>query len=100
MQVAIPEGQRLAEKTFNPRLGIEGGISVLGTTGIVKPMSEEALLETIRLDIHMKGTAGEKILLLAPGNYGENFLRENMGAVSYTHLDVYKRQVWSRGMIR
>ena len=79
VQVAIPEGQRLAEKTFNPRLGIEGGISVLGTTGIVKPMSEEALLETIRLDIHMKGTAGEKILLLAPGNYGENFLRENMG---------------------
>ena len=79
VRIAIPEGVALAEKTFNPRLGIEGGISILGTTGTVKPMSEEALLETIRLDIRMKATAGEKILLLAPGNYGENFLQERMG---------------------
>ena len=79
IQIAIPSGVELAKKTFNPKLGIQGGISVLGTMGIVKPMSEEALLATIRLDIHMKTVANEKILLMAPGNYGETFLREAMG---------------------
>ncbi len=79
IQIAIPSGVELAKKTFNPKLGIQGGISVLGTTGIVKPMSEEALLATIRLDIHMKTVANENVLLMAPGNYGETFLRETMG---------------------
>lgn len=79
VEIAIPDGNRLAEKTFNPRLGIENGISVLGTTGIVKPMSEEALLETIRLDIHMKVVSGETHILMAPGNYGETFLQQQMG---------------------
>ena len=79
IQIAIPSGVELAQKTFNPKLGIQGGISVLGTTGIVKPMSEEALLATIRLDIHMKIVEKKKILLMAPGNYGETFLREAMG---------------------
>ncbi len=79
IQIAIPSGVELAKKTFNPKLGIQGGISVLGTTGIVKPMSEEALLATIRLDIHMKTVANEDVLLMAPGNYGETFLREAMG---------------------
>ncbi len=75
----IPEGEALAIQTFNPKLGIQGGISVLGTTGIVKPMSEEALLETIRLEIHMKAVNGEKVLLMAPGNYGEEFLKKELG---------------------
>lgn len=77
--VAIPDGIRLAADTFNPRLGIEGGISVLGTTGIVRPMSEEAMKETVRLEIHMKAVAGRRVLLLTPGNYGEAFLREKLG---------------------
>ena len=75
----IPEGEQLALQTFNPNLGIQGGISVLGTTGIVKPMSEEALLETIRLEIHMKAVNGAKELLMAPGNYGEEFLKKELG---------------------
>lgn len=78
VSVAVPDGFWLAPKTFNPRLGIVGGISVLGTTGIVKPMSEEALVETIRLEIRMKAAAGEPLLLLTPGNYGEMFLLQEM----------------------
>ena len=79
VEIWIPEGEQLALQTFNPKLGIQGGISVLGTTGIVKPMSEEALLETIRLEIHMKAVNGAKVLLMAPGNYGEEFLKKELG---------------------
>lgn len=82
LTIEILEGERLAEKTFNPRLGIIGGLSVLGTTGIVEPMSEEALLETIRLEIRQKALEGqgrERILLVTPGNYGERFAAEHLG---------------------
>lgn len=79
IEIWIPEGEVLALQTFNPKLGIQGGISVLGTTGIVKPMSEEALLETIHLEIHMKAVNGAKVLLMAPGNYGEEFLKKELG---------------------
>ncbi len=75
----MPEGKKLAEKTFNSRLGIEGGLSILGTTGIVKPMSEEALIATIRLELHMKAVAGMKRVILIPGNYGEAFIQETLG---------------------
>lgn len=79
IRVRIPEGVGLAEKTFNPRLGIQGGISVLGTSGIVRPMSEQALKATIRLEIHMRAAVGEDSLILVPGNYGEHFLKETLG---------------------
>lgn len=75
----MPEGKKLAEKTFNPRLGIVGGLSVLGTTGIVNPMSEEALTATIRLELHMKAVAGSRQVILTPGNYGEAFIKETLG---------------------
>ena len=79
IQIAVPDGVFLAEKTFNPCLGIYGGISILGTTGIVEPMSESALLETIRLDIRVKAADGRQGIILTPGNYGEMFLHERMG---------------------
>lgn len=78
--ISIPEGVRIAEKTFNPRLGIVGGISVLGTSGIVVPMSEEALLASIRLEMEMRKANGQEYLFITPGNYGETFLRETLGA--------------------
>ncbi len=71
--ISIPGGELLAKKTFNPRLGIEGGLSVLGTTGIVEPMSEMALVETIRTEMGMLTAEGNEYLIAAPGNYGEAF---------------------------
>ena len=76
--VWIPKGRELAEKTFNSKLGITGGLSILGTTGIVKPMSEEALVATIQLELHMKAVAGLKRVILTPGNYGESFIKEEL----------------------
>ena len=74
--ISVPEGEALASRTFNPRLGIVGGISILGTTGIVEPMSEQALIDTIRVEIRQKLANGMKYLLIVPGNYGIDFLEE------------------------
>lgn len=79
VEISIPEGVELAERTFNPRLGIEGGISVLGTTGIVRPMSEEALLASIRLELRMAREEGIEHLLVVPGNYGHAFATGSLG---------------------
>ena len=76
VMISVPGGEELAKKTFNPRLGIEGGISILGTSGIVEPMSEAALVETIRTEIRMQQALGHRYLILAPGNYGLDFLKE------------------------
>ena len=56
--VSIPGGAQMAVKTFNPRLGVSGGLSILGTTGIVRPMSDDALLETIALELSVRRAAG------------------------------------------
>ena len=73
--ISIPDGVKLAEKTFNPRLGIVGGISVLGTSGVVEPMSSQALLDTIRLELKMKRAGGWEIAAVSPGNYGLDFMK-------------------------
>ena len=77
--VSCPTGEELAKKTFNPRLGIVGGISVLGTTGIVEPMSEKALVETIRTELTQRRALGHENVLLTPGNYGAEFIRSSLG---------------------
>ena len=73
--ICVPGGEKLAQKTFNPHMGIVGGISILGTTGIVEPMSEQALLDTIALDLRQAAARGEHRVILTPGHYGEAFLR-------------------------
>lgn len=77
--ISVPDGEKLAEKTFNPKLGIVGGISILGTTGIVEPMSDQAILDTVRTEIRVKKAEGKEILLVAPGNYGLTFLKQEYG---------------------
>lgn len=73
--ISIPGGEETAKKTFNPRLGIVGGLSVLGTTGIVVPMSEDALIASIRVEMKMRHENGADYLLVTPGNYGQEFLK-------------------------
>ena len=78
--ISIPEGERLAKRTFNPRLGIVGGLSVLGTSGIVEPMSEAALVDTIRVEMKQLAASGRKMAVITPGNYGEDFMKEALHA--------------------
>ena len=74
--ILVPEGEELSEKTFNPKLGIEGGISILGTKGIVEPMSSQAIIETTRAQLRIRRAAGHKRAALVFGNYGVIFLRD------------------------
>lgn len=74
--ISAPDGEAIAEKTFNPKLGIVGGISILGTTGIVEPMSDRAIVETIRAQMRVQKAQGRRYVIAAPGNYGLAFLQE------------------------
>lgn len=76
--IYVPQGEEIAKKTFNPRLGIKGGISILGTSGIVEPMSEAALIQSIRVEMKQRYAQGEEYILVTPGNYGADYLREHM----------------------
>lgn len=74
--ISIPNGEKLAKKTFNPRLGIIGGLSILGTTGIVKPMNESALLESLSLELNMIRSLGFTKIYITFAGTGEKFLRQ------------------------
>lgn len=80
--VYVPDGVELAKKTYNPRMGIEGGISIIGTSGIVEPMSSAALIDTIRAEEKMRKAEEIKNLVITPGNYGESFLSGYLKGVS------------------
>ena len=77
--ISVPGGEETAARTFNPRLGITGGISILGTSGVVEPMSAQALLDTIRVQLRQKKACGAEIAALTPGNYGQDFLKNTCG---------------------
>ena len=77
--ISIPEGEGIAKRTFNPRLGIVDGISVLGTSGIVEPMSETALIDTIKVEMRVRKESGDGTILVVPGNYGKDFAEEYPG---------------------
>ena len=75
VEISVPDGEELAKKTFNPRLGIEGGISIIGTTGIVEPMSTRALLDTIKVELRQAKAEGLEVAVISPGNYGLEFMK-------------------------
>ncbi|WP_158097687.1 cobalt-precorrin-5B (C(1))-methyltransferase CbiD [Tyzzerella sp. An114] len=77
--IYAPEGVDIAKKTFNPRLGIQGGISIIGTTGIVTPMSEEAWKESCSYELSVKKASGKKSVCFVFGNYGEVFATKYLG---------------------
>lgn len=77
--ISAENGVELAKQTYNAHLGIVGGISILGTSGVVEPMSEKALVDTIRLELDSRYAAGQRIAFLCPGNYGADFARDTLG---------------------
>ena len=79
VEIFVPEGENLAEHTFNPRLGIVGGISILGTSGIVEPMSDQAILDTIRVELNQRKAQGFDHVVVSPGNYGLDFMKRTYG---------------------
>lgn len=76
VEISAPEGERLARQTFNPRLGIVGGISILGTSGIVEPMSSQAVLDTIKVELKQRRAEGFDYAAVSPGNYGLEFMKK------------------------
>ncbi len=79
VEIFAPEGEERAKKTYNGRLGILGGISIIGTTGIVTPMSEESWKRSLAMELELKRAAGMERVILVPGNHGERFVREQLG---------------------
>ncbi len=79
VEISVPKGEELGRNTFNPRLGIVGGISILGSSGIVEPMSSQALLDTIQAELRQRRAMGFRYAAVSPGNYGLDFMRETYG---------------------
>lgn len=77
--ISAENGAQIAKQTYNEHLGIVGGISILGTSGIVEPMSEAALMDTTHLELDSLYAAGARKVLICPGNYGADFARDQLG---------------------
>ncbi|MBS5281228.1 MAG: cobalamin biosynthesis protein CbiD [Butyricicoccus pullicaecorum] len=77
--ISAENGAQIAKQTYNEHLGIVGGISILGTSGIVEPMSEAALIDTTHLELDSLYAAGARKVLICPGNYGADFARDQLG---------------------
>lgn len=73
--ISVPEGGAKAKRTFNPRLGIEGGISIIGVSGIVKPFSEEAFIESIRKCMQVAKASGAERIVINSGGKSERFVK-------------------------
>lgn len=78
--ISIPKGKELAKKTLNPKLGIVGGLSILGTTGIVRPMSNEAYMNSLAPQIDVALANGYKRLIFVPGNIGTKYAKQLLNA--------------------
>jgi cobalt-precorrin-5B (C1)-methyltransferase len=75
VEISAPRGIEIAKKTFNPKLGIVGGISIIGTSGIVEPMSEDAIIDSIKLELSVLVNSGTTSVIFSPGNYGRDFCK-------------------------
>lgn len=78
--IFAPQGQEIAKRTFNSNLGIEGGISIIGTTGIVDPMSDEGWKKTLSAELAIKRAEGRETIILVPGNIGRDIMAKSYGA--------------------
>ncbi len=76
VEISIPGGEALAARTFNPRIGIEGGLSILGTSGIVRPMSESAVVESLKTCLSVAAAAKPEYICFVLGETGERRMRE------------------------
>ena len=74
--ISVPEGEEIARRTFNPRLGIEGGISIIGVSGIVKPFSEEAFIDSIRKCMTVAKASGSERVVINSGGKSERFVKK------------------------
>ena len=84
VSVFIPQGKRLAEKTFNPRLGVEGGLSVIGSTGRIKPFSSEAYVATVKRQIGVVLENNAAHVVMNSGGRSERYLKKH-----FKHLPAY-----------
>lgn len=80
--ISAPQGEEISKRTYNSRLGILGGISIIGTSGIVEPMSDSAIVDTIKAELSVRLNENKKCLLITPGNYGEDFLKEDFRGIA------------------
>lgn len=103
--VSAPGGEELARRTFNGRLGITGGISILGTTGIVEPLSHDAVTESLELGIAQARAEGVCAVAMVPGSLGERWTLEVLGVpaprilIAGNHVGFMLRRAAEQGIV-